>query len=254
MTTTPRTHRTYLTLIGVTLGLVVLLGAVGTVAYTMGLTGYAPLVAAYVPLAAVIAIMLTVRRGWGIVGFRRVNLRHPATALALVLVSMLPIAAVADSTGFSTSALATVGFAGMAVLVGFVEETLFRGILPRVFASPEAVKTVVATSVAFAVAHSVTALSPDQSVGATAATVAFAFLFGVVASLLVRITGSIWPAIVLHATFDFAGFVLTPRSSMVTDSISIAVAATVALALVLVCRRTRVVHAEQSEAQSTMAL
>lgn len=163
MSTTTHTPRPYLTLVGVTLGLVVLLGAVGTISYAMGLTGYAPLVVAFIPLAAVIATVLTARRGWRAVGFRPLNHRRPAITVALVLAATLPLAVVAASTGLSSSALGTLGFAGMALLVGFVEETLFRGILPRRFASPGGVKAMLLTSVAFAVAHSVTALSPEQS-------------------------------------------------------------------------------------------
>ncbi|MEO7587229.1 MAG: CPBP family intramembrane glutamic endopeptidase [Arachnia sp.] len=234
---TSRTRRPYLILVAITVGLVLLLGVVGTASYILGFTGYAPLVAAYIPLAVVIAIILTVRHAWVSVGFRPVRTHNAGAVAAMVLAALLPISVLAGAQGLSTSAVGVLGFAGMAILVGFVEEAIFRGILPRVFASRGTVETVVVTSIAFAVAHAVTALSPDQSMGATLRTIGFAFLFGVVASMLVRITGSIWPAVVLHATFDLAGFVLTPRSALVTDGISIALAAVVAVALILIARR-----------------
>lgn len=232
---TPRT-RPVLTLIIATLTLVVVLGGVGTASYAFGLTGYAPLAIAFIPLAAVLAIGLTQRRGWRQIGFKRFD-RRPATIVALALGASLPVIVLATATGLSTGVSATLGFAGLALLVGFVEETIFRGILPRRFASPTAAATVALTSIAFAVAHSITVLSPDQSTAAASRTVVFAFLFGVIASLLVRLTGSIWPSIVLHATFDFAGFVLTPQSGPLTDTLTIAVALVVAVVLALLSRQ-----------------
>ena len=61
--------------------------------------------------------------------------------------------------------------------------------------------------------------------------VAFAFLFGIVAALFIDTTGSIWPAIILHAGFDTVWFILTPRSPVLTDLVSIAVCAALAVLL-----------------------
>lgn len=239
MVASTRTPRPYLALVTITLALIVLLGAVGTLAYLAGLGGYAPLTFAYVPLTVVIAILLTARGDWRSVGFRRVRLGRPRAITSMVLAALLPIAVVACSSGLAMSGVSTFGLLGLALLVAFVEETLFRGILLRLFATRGATQAVIATSIGFALAHSATGLSPDQSVGTTIETIVFAFLFGVIAALLVRTTGCIWPAIGLHATFDLAGFVLTPRSSALTDAVSIAVAALVVIALLVLGRRVQ---------------
>ncbi len=237
MSTSNRTSRPYLALFLTTLGLIVFLGAVGTVSYLLGFTGYLPLAAAFIPLAIACVIFLTFRHSWRAAGFRPVAMTHPFAVPAVVLVAALPIAVFACSNRFSASGVAILEFAGLALLVGFVEETIFRGILLRAFASHGAIVGVVATSVGFAVAHAAAALSPDQSLGTSVSTIVFAFLFGVIASLLVRMTDSIWPAIALHATFDFAGFVLHARSAAITDLVTIVVAAALVVILVFTSRR-----------------
>lgn len=235
--TSSRTSRPYLALVVTTLGLIVFLGAVGTVSYLLGFTGYLPLAAAFIPLAIALALFLTIRQSWRSTGFRPVATTNPGAMIAIVLVAALPIAVAACSNGFSASGVAILIFAGLALLVGFVEETIFRGILLRAFASHNATAGILATSIGFAVAHSAAALSPDQSLATTLNTIVFAFLFGVIASILVRMTTSIWPVIAVHATFDFAGFVLHSRSAAVTDLVSILVAAALVVILLLISRR-----------------
>ena len=236
---TPRPARPYLMLVGITLGLVVLLGAVGTICFMLGLSGYAPLAFGYIPIALVIAMLASTRRAWGTMGFSRVRLNR--TALwALVLASSLPLAVVLGAGGVSASGTELLMFAGMAVLVAFVEEALFRGVLFAAFRTRGPVVAVVAPSIGFALAHTVTALSPEQGSLAMVRTVVFACAFGVIAALLVCLTSSIWPAIALHAVFDFVGFIVIPRSSEISDLISIALAFVVAAALVVMTSRAAV--------------
>ena len=229
--------RPYLALTFTTLGLVVFLGAVGTISYLLGFPGYLPLAAAYIPLTAVIVISLSVRRRWHTTGFRPVDVTRSGAMTASVLVAALPIGVIVSSGGFAANGTQILQFAGLALLVGFVEEAIFRGVLLRLFASHSGWVGVVATSVGFAVAHSAAALSPDQSLTVSVTTIVFAFLFGVIAATLVRLSGSIWPAIALHATFDFVGFVLTPRSAEITNIVSIAVAAALTLILIRISRQ-----------------
>ena len=236
MPTSVRKPRPYLALTLTTIGLVAFLGAVGTVSYLLGFSGYLPLAAAFIPLAIALAVSLTVRRTWRATGFRPLSLTRSSAILSIILVAVLPIAVIGCSTGIGSSGVTIVEFAGLALLVGFVEETIFRGILLRAFASHRAMVGVVATSIGFAVAHSAAALSPDQTLVESIGAILFAFLFGVIASLVVRMTDSIWPAIALHATFDFAGFVLIARSAVVTDLVSILVAAALVVILVFISR------------------
>jgi membrane protease YdiL (CAAX protease family) len=250
-----RRPRPYLALTLTTIGLVVFLGAVGTISYLLGFPGYLPLAAAYIPLTAAIIISLSVRRRWHATGFCPVDMKRSGVRTAMVLVAALPIGVIVSSGGFAANGMQIIEFAGLALLVGFVEETIFRGILLPLFTSRSPWVGVVATSVGFAVAHSAAALSPDQSLAVSITTVVFAFLFGVIAATLVRKTGSIWTAIALHATFDFVGFVLTPRSVEITNTVSIVVAAALILILVRASRqRTGAPRLEGSETKAPLPL
>lgn len=228
MDNTPR-HPWWL-LVGLMGGLVVVLGVTGTLAYLAGVTGYAPLAFGLAPIALALVVGLSLRRAWRPLGFCAVR-GTKAALIATVSVGILPLSAVAVSAGFGVSAGGAAGFIALAVLVGFVEETIFRGILLRAFSARGSVAANLITSTAFAAAHTITAISPDADSGQVARTVAFAFLFGIVAALLTDTTGSIWPAIILHASFDSVGFILTPRSPVLTDLVSIGVCAALAVLL-----------------------
>ena len=236
MSHAPRAARPYLTLIGITVGLVVLLGAVGTICFMLGLSGYAPLAFGYIPIALVIALLVSRRHAWAVVGFRPARLDCPAL-WAIVLASTLPLAVVLGAESVAASGAELLMFAGFALLVAFVEEVLFRGVLFNAFRSRGPIVSILVPSLGFALAHTVTALSPDQDSLAMLRTVIFAFAFGVIAALLVRLTSSIWPAIALHAVFDFVGFIVVPRSSTVSDIVSIALALVVAAALIVIASR-----------------
>jgi membrane protease YdiL (CAAX protease family) len=237
----PRRGVRWWTLIGVTLGLVLIMGATGTVAYVAGLTGYAPLALAFAPITLALVIIFSWRRQWTLLGFRRPL--FTSSARPVLLVALLPVAVLSLSSGTKAGSLSIVGFAGLALLVAFVEESLFRGVLLRTFASLGWIRAVTITSASFALAHSVTAISPDADLGVVILTVLFAFLFGIVAALSTLLTDSILPAMVLHAAFDFAGFILMPRSAALTDAASTALCA--ALAVLLVVVKAREGHASQ---------
>ena len=231
----PRRGLRWWSLISVTLGLVLIMGVTGTLAYLAGLTGYAPLALAFAPIALVLVIIFSWRRDWRSLGFRRPQ--ATSSARWVMLVALLPVSVISLSLGLDTGAPFLIEFAGLALLVAFVEESLFRGVLLRAFASSGWILAVTVTSAAFALAHSVTALSPAADLGGVIRTILFAFLFGIVAALSTILTQSVLPAMVLRAAFNFVGFILTPRSAVLTDSVSIALCGALAVLLVVVRAR-----------------
>ncbi len=74
-----------------------------------------------------------------------------------------------------------------AVLTPIGEEFLFRGVLTNGLARYGPWVAVLGSSAIFAVAHGITYILP------------VAFVVGVVAALLLRRTGSIWPGVIVHA-------------------------------------------------------
>jgi hypothetical protein len=206
-----------------------MMGVTGTVAYLAGLTGYTPLVMAFAPITVALAIILSVRHDWAALGFR--TPRHRLPWSVLLLTAALPLIGIILSSGVHVTPPAVLGFAILALLVGFVEETLFRGVLLRAFASSGVVRSTAVTAVAFALAHTITAISPDADIAAVARTVVFALFFGIAAALLTTWTASLLPAVMLHAIFNFVGFVFTPRSAVLTDFVSIVICVALAASL-----------------------
>lgn len=233
------TRRAVLTTAWVTGALVVAMGAAGTIGYLAGLEGYAPLVLALAPFAAVLVVRLTRRRTWARTGFVRPDLSRAGARTAVALAALLPVTVAATARPVDAAPVHVAGLLALAGLVAFVEETLFRGLLPARFPRTRPVLALVVPTVAFALAHAVTAASPDQPAGATVRTIAFALAFGLLAALLTRRTASIWPAVVLHATFDTLSFLVTPRDTVTTDVLLIVLAAGGAAVLIAQGRRAR---------------
>jgi membrane protease YdiL (CAAX protease family) len=233
------TRRAVLTTAWVTGALVVAMGAAGTIGYLAGLTGYAPLVLALAPFAAALVVVLTRRGAWARAGFVRPDLGRPGARTAVALAALLPVTVAATARSVDTAPVHLAGFLALAGLVAFVEETLFRGLLPARFPQTRPVLALVVPTIAFTLAHAVTAASPDQATGTTVRTIVFALAFGLLATLLTRRTASIWPAVALHAAFDTLGFLVTPRDAVTTDVLLIVLAAGAVAVLVAQGRRTR---------------
>ncbi|MER5625938.1 type II CAAX endopeptidase family protein [Streptosporangium sp. NPDC002544] len=164
------------------------------------LSGLAPL------CAFAVAVLLRIRdvRAFG---FRRV---HPKWLLLAVLIAagcvaltlvtfplLEPVFPGSDDVqadyraAGSSSVLA---FAGIILLGGILtpigEEVLFRGVLANVLFRWGTPVAVILSSAVFAVAHGVNGVMVN------------AFIVGVFASLMLRYTRSIWPAIVIHMVFN----------------------------------------------------
>ncbi|RCK68749.1 CPBP family intramembrane metalloprotease [Desertihabitans brevis] len=166
----------------------------------VGLASYA--VSGLGPLGAVAVVTLLRRRRWSDFGIRRVAGRWLAVAVGVGVVviglNVLVTAVVVTYTqpeNIQTDyqAAATGGLASFlgAILLGalltpFGEEMFFRGLVANVLGRWGWWSGVLLSSAVFAVAHGINVVTP------------VAFLVGVAAALLLRRTGSIWPAVVVH--------------------------------------------------------
>ena len=89
------------------------------------------------------------------------------------------------------------------LLIGFVEEVLTRGVAVRMLrgAGHSERVVMVLSSLLFAVLHSANALS-GQAIGVVLLTMVFTFGFGVCMYLTMRVTRSLWSAVLLHGLYD----------------------------------------------------
>ncbi|MBO1308033.1 CPBP family intramembrane metalloprotease [Enterococcus sp. 669A] len=94
------------------------------------------------------------------------------------------------------------------LLVGFVEEALFRGIFFYFLRDKGLKVTVVFSSVVFGLLHMSSGLNPEMTSALVMLQVVNALLVGVVFALLYYQTGTIYIGIVFHALFDILASVV----------------------------------------------
>jgi membrane protease YdiL (CAAX protease family) len=98
------------------------------------------------------------------------------------------------------------GFAGLALISGVVEEIVFRGLILRALLPTGRLRAAVISAVLFGAMHSLNVLSISSPAYA-ALQVAYATAIGFGYAALVIFTGTLWPLVMAHALTNFAGFI-----------------------------------------------
>lgn len=149
-------------------------------------------------LSVVVAVAVTALRWWREVGYTPVaEWRGTGWLLIPLLITLIPLVAGIKPLDGSTYALLLAGYA----LTGFAEETMFRGILPKILAARTPLMIATITAILFGLVHlgnivirGEVAITLAQAVGAAA------FGFGFAALRLH--TRTVIPLIVLHMLHD----------------------------------------------------
>jgi uncharacterized protein len=168
------------------------------------------------PVLAIIAIFLITRKRW----WRKIGFTYPGKkgrSLVLFVPMFLPILwwpLIAPLIGYGTfqiPASATLSFyLGFTLLIGFVEEAFFRGMMLQPLKSEEPWRATLVTAFLFGAVHvhfSDTHFSAFSLY--TVMQVGYAFAFGLSAAALVLVTGLIWPVILAHFLTDFSPYLNT---------------------------------------------
>jgi len=178
----------------------------------------------FVPLAVFLAVYLTVKRRWTTFyfsGIRGWSGRQWLSYAPLLLVLALLLVANRGFDDHTASFFAYMLFAQI-VLVGFVEEGLYRGIMLRVLMPKGKLFAVAVTSVLFGVTHALQALG-GQSLEDTVLQIVYAFLIGGILALLVANNRAIWLAILFHGAHNFLNFTGNAPSTPLYDYAVIAI-------------------------------
>lgn len=174
----------------------------GTVAHLLRLPNAAIYGLANLGLALLVALLLTRMGWWRTVGLRREmprDLRYFALPFLPMLVNMVP--------GVDLRSFAFVlGMLAIALLVGFVEEGVFRGLMLRALLPRGPWTAVVATAVLFGLTHALNVLAGKSPVD-DAAQVCYALAVGFAFAAVALRTGFLWPLVVAHGLIDFASYV-----------------------------------------------
>ncbi|HTY14403.1 MAG TPA: CPBP family intramembrane glutamic endopeptidase [Methanoregulaceae archaeon] len=159
-------------------------------------------IAAADSVLAAIGILLLYRLGW----FREAGYANIIKARHLpLLVLPLIVALLSFSEGITVTApLSVVGFALFALLIGFCEETYFRGLMLTGLFPVGVYRAVLVSSFLFAAPHLLNISAGLWDPSFAAADTIAAFGIGVTFAALRIRTGSIWPSIGLHALTDFS--------------------------------------------------
>ena len=212
------------------LGIFISGGAVAGILQTLYKISILAQVAAADLVLAAIGILLLYRLGW----FREagyatmIKVRHLPLLVLPLIVSLLSF-----SEGITvTVPLSIIGFALFALVIGFAEETFFRGLMLTGLLPTGVFRAVLVSSFLFAAPHLLNVFAglwdPSFAVADTIA----AFGIGVTFAALRIRTGSIWPSIGLHALTDFSAL-LALGTIEVTAQSQASLAGTTAIGIVL---------------------
>jgi uncharacterized protein len=156
---------------------------------------------------------------WREAGFKQpVTWRRLLAYLPLLLVPLL----VAASSGFQAApASQVIGFAILTLMVGFAEECLLRGVVLRALFPGGVLRAALLSSLFFGLGHLVN-IWQGASAFTTIVQVIYSFFLGIGFAGARLYTGTIWPAIAVHALIDFVdiasrGFVLAPPQSLALE-------------------------------------
>lgn len=198
-------RRPYLFTIIIEVTVVAVYLAAGTADHFLALSGLAVYALANSALALILAVVVTRLHWWGRIGFRRATPSNLLLVLPVLLPAVVNFYPGVRFPGFGAAA----GFLLLALAVGFVEETAFRGLMLRALEPLGVWRAVIITTILFSVTHLMNVMAGEAGLQAAlqllyTAAVGFAF-----AALVLR-TGTIWPLIVAHALIDFVAFMGDP--------------------------------------------
>jgi hypothetical protein len=187
---------------------VVYLGA-GTAEHFLKLGGMGVYAIANAALTVLLALLVTRLGWWQRIGFRRAS----AASLLWVLPMLVPVV-LNFLPGLKPGGIAEVAaFLALALMVGFVEEVVFRGLMLRALEPRGVWPAALITTVLFSTTHLMNVMAGEGGLQAVlqvfySAAIGFAF------TALVLRTGAIWPLIIAHALIDFVAFMQDPAFVM----------------------------------------
>lgn len=154
-------------------------------------------------LVLYVASLLLLLRWWREGGFTfRLSRRSLIAYLPWLL---LPVLVIADSAQVTADPGRILGFVLFALLVGFAEEGLVRGVVLRALLPGGAMRAALLSALIFGVAHLTNALQ-GKELAPTIVQAIYATFIGIGFAGCRLYTGTIWPAIVVHGLIDFTDF------------------------------------------------
>lgn len=199
----------------------------GAVATIKQLSYTSPILISFIPTALVLIIYFTWKRKWGFFGFKPVT----TEGNWFYYLPLLAVLIVLCFQGFDHKPIETIAFfVGFAALVGFVEESIYRGVMIKILLPLGIVPAIVTSSLLFSLTHVLNLLS-GQSMGQTVLQIVYALLMGIVLAQLFIKNGSIYPLILFHFLHNLIQFLGNGGSSIILDGTLVVLLALTAITL-----------------------
>jgi uncharacterized protein len=177
-------------------------------AQIMGLPARSLAVYSEIALVVLLVIIVSALRWWRKIGYA------PADGQTL-LVFLPALALLVDNLTFGiyeSHLPALLMFAVLGLASGFVEETVFRGLMLRAFLPRGAWLAVLAPSILFSLSHAANLLAGADPL-VTVVQVLYALAIGFGFGAMALKTGRIWPLVIAHGLGNFVAFINTPPNA-----------------------------------------
>jgi membrane protease YdiL (CAAX protease family) len=143
---------------------------------------------------------------WKVVGFRSPD--KPSDLLYFI-VPFFPIVINLIPGVEVTSLLLLTEILAITLMVGFVEETIFRGLMLNALKARGFWRAAILTSVLFGLTHAMNVVT-GKSIAEDVAQVLYAVAIGFAFAALVLKKGILWPLVLAHFLINFVNFIQTP--------------------------------------------
>lgn len=178
----------------------------GTIAHFLNLANLELYGLANLGLTLIVAALLTGMRWWRAIGFRapdrRSDLLYFLVPFIPMILNFIPGLEV-TSLGHLMEVLA------ITLMVGFVEEGVFRGLMLNALKTHGPWKAAIITAVLFGLTHALNGLTGKSMVD-NAAQIFYAVAIGFAFAALVLQKGILWPLVSAHFLINFVNFIQKP--------------------------------------------
>lgn len=220
-----------ITVVLIELSLLIVLTIGGAIATIKQLSVYAPVLISFVPAAVILVIYFTWRRKWASYGFTLTSWIYYVPLMVVLIVLFFQ--------GFSYHPIETIAFYVIfAILVGFVEERIYRGLMVKILLPLGNITAILTSSLLFSFAHILNLLS-GQSLSQTGLQLVYSLLIGIVLAQLFIKTGNIYPLILFHTIHNLIQFLGDGDSSAIWEITIISILCVTAFSFAFLFRKNR---------------
>jgi membrane protease YdiL (CAAX protease family) len=178
----------------------------GTIAHFLSLSNLELYGLANLGLTIIVAVLLTAMSWWRAIGFRPPDSRDDLLYFVVPFIPML----LNFIPGLEIGSLRHVTeILAITLMVGFVEEAIFRGLMLNALKAHGLWRAAIITAILFGFTHALNVLA-DKSVLQAAVQVLYAVAIGFGYAALVLKKGLLWPLVLAHFLIDFVNFLQRP--------------------------------------------